>query len=549
MSSNRLEKAVEVYAGILEDYPEDTEALLVLGDLYLAAKDYATAAKLYDYALGLDADNQEILSRLRLARAEDNDSEPEEVPTHPDAISRLLQRLTGSSKPISEDEIMRAANLLHGIIHSHDPANEVADHLDDIDALLPALIELNIRQARFDGRQDLVEHLRDLQTNIMLQRNLSRQQQEKPKQEEEKPKPIVESQPSPVPNQVEVDSTERFRGRVFIMVSDAHRLTHRTIVMRDALQLQGCEVHVISEIRGGTLPKPDVIVASNPHQTPRVLESLAACSAVRIPIILDLDDDFEHIPVSHPAYSQIGLGNMISAKAYTASILLSAMITAPSQNLANNMLSAGYNARFMPDGWTRVNQLWQRRPSFRPRVHIAWLGQAGLFDDIASIRRVIIRTLREFANTQLVISGNKQVFQMFDAVPDDRRVFLPSVEVSDYPYLLDQADILLLPLRNTPYNQSVSDRALVEAGVKHIPWLASPMPAVTAWQAGGLVAETPEEWHTLLRHLVMDAELRMKLGDAGLSRAESREAYSLGKQWVRLMDEVIQNARNRKRSA
>lgn len=548
MSSNRLEKAVEVYAGILEDYPEDTEALLVLGDLYLAAKDYATAAKLYDYALSLDAENQEILSRLRLARAEDSDSEPEEVPTHPDAISRLLQRLTGSSKPISEDEIQRAANLLHSIIHSNDPANEVADHLDDIDSLLPALIELNIRQARFDGRQDLVEQLKDLQTNILLQQNLDPKKETAP-ETPPNPAPGLETSPrrDDLAKGVEVTASERFRGRVFMMVANHQRLSQRTIVLRDALQLQGCEVHVISEIRGGTLPKPDVIITSNPHQAPRLLESLAACSAVRIPIVLDLDDDFEHVPVSHPAYAQIGLGTMNSAKAYTASLLLSSMVTVPSQMLANHLKSAGYNARYAPDGWTRANPLWQRRPGFRPRVQIGWLGQAGLFDDIASVRRVIIRTLREFANTQLVIGGSRQVFQMFDAVPDDRRVFLPPVEVSDYPYLLDQVDILMLPLRNTPYNQSVSDRVLVEAGVKHIPWLASPMPAVTTWQAGGLVAETPEEWHTLLRHLVMDAELRMRLGDAGLSRAGSREAYALGKQWVHLLEEVIQTAKNWKK--
>ena len=58
MNANRLEEAVDAYAEILRDYPDDEEVLLVLGNLYLASGDSKTAEKLYRHALELDPENQ-----------------------------------------------------------------------------------------------------------------------------------------------------------------------------------------------------------------------------------------------------------------------------------------------------------------------------------------------------------------------------------------------------------------------------------------------------------------------------------------------------------
>jgi hypothetical protein len=116
---------------------------------------------------------------------------------------------------------------------------------------------------------------------------------------------------------------------------------------------------------------------------------------------------------------------------------------------------------------------------------------------------------------------------------------LPSVSPDDYPYLLAQVDILFVPLRNTPYNRAASDRRLMEAGVRGIPWVASPVPAFTAWNVGGLIAHTADEWHTNLRQLMLDAGLRSSLGQSGRKRAEIREMEHLGPTWLSLVEETI----------
>jgi hypothetical protein len=119
-------------------------------------------------------------------------------------------------------------------------------------------------------------------------------------------------------------------------------------------------------------------------------------------------------------------------------------------------------------------------------------------------------------------------------------MFLPPVPPEELPYLLSQIDILLVPLRNQPYNQSLSDKILVEAGVKQIPWIASPIPSFQNWQAGGIIADTIDEWHLNLRQLVIDAEVRKNLGRSGFQAAKKREMSQLGHVWLSTIEKVLE---------
>ncbi|HSO27511.1 MAG TPA: hypothetical protein VLS48_05535, partial [Anaerolineales bacterium] len=63
-------------------------------------------------------------------------------------------------RPIADErEMEKAARLVKSILASPQPAQAVAEKLEDIDRLLPALLELNIRQALNDGRPDLAKSL------------------------------------------------------------------------------------------------------------------------------------------------------------------------------------------------------------------------------------------------------------------------------------------------------------------------------------------------------------------------------------------------------
>jgi glycosyltransferase involved in cell wall biosynthesis len=302
----------------------------------------------------------------------------------------------------------------------------------------------------------------------------------------------------------------------------------------------GCRPSVSSTFQPDKDERPDIVVLHCPHASQPMLESMAFFSASHIPVVVDIDMNYEEMPIDHPEYNRFGLGTQPTARAYISSLLLANQVTAPSNLLVEKLRMAGYSARYIPDGWSRQNRLWSRPPSPRNSINIGWITTTGLRDDLALIRRVVNRVIREFPQTQLVIGGDSESYQLFEGLPESRKLYLPPVSMEDYPYLLSQVDILLVPLRNIPFNHTVSDRILMEAGIKRIPWLASPVPAFQEWKAGGLLANTLDEWHTYLRQLVLDKDLRASLGDAGKEHSAHREMNGVSLFWLEMIDQLLQ---------
>lgn len=519
LNENRLADALDVFSKILMDYPDDVETLHILGNFYLASGDGKTAKKIYLRAMQLDPENKVIQRQVNLAEEMGDTGLEEPIPTDLPAVARLLQRLTGKAQVVSEADIVRAAELLEKIINSERPAELVAIHLDEIDDLLPALIELNIRQAYADGRPELAESLRGLQLNIDYQLTAKEG------------------------NSASVDtgndsSNSRFNGNILFLLPDLEKKPSRVALLRSTLEAQGCCISEKREYIASRDARPDVVITSNPHLNPVLVDSLSLLSQSGVPIILDLDTDFEKQPISHPEYNTKGLGTRARSNAYTSAISLAKTVTVPSEVNANSLMSLVENVQAIPDGWSSQNKLWKKDSPLRNTINIGWVGTNAQLEDLVFIRRFIIRIIREFPNTRVVIIGNPQAYRLFENLPDNRRMYLPAVAHEEFPYLLSQVDILLVPLRSTPYNLSQPDTLLMEAGAKGIPWVASPIPSFQSWQKGGVISESLDEWHLNIRHLVMDEELRRRLGREGRSAAEAREMNQIGKIWLELINQV-----------
>jgi tetratricopeptide (TPR) repeat protein len=523
LSGNRLAEAIEMYSSIIRDYPQDVEAYLVLGDLYLAGEDSSAALALYKKARSLSPENVEIINRIKLAEAEQSENGIRVNPQDEHRIIALIEQLNGK-KSVQEDDVEKATNLLQEIIHSSNPADLVSSHLDQIDTLLPALLELNIRQAKAERRPDLVQGLESIKDSIGS-----------------------DSTGSFAPDEMmpaEAESFSRIESVTFL-VPDEHNISTRIQFIKECLLSVGAQVSILSSTDAAQKTKPQLVIAFNPHTSPWLLEYMAECAASKVPVILDLDSDYEQIPLNHPDYIQKGLGLPANARAYTAALLLSNLITTPSVRFAEQMTRSGYKALPIPDGWCKSNYLWEKSLPKRPTINIGWIGSSGMLDDLLEIRRILIRVVREFPRTQLVIAENSNAFQLFESLPENRKLFLPEVSQEDYPYLLGQLDILAVPLRNIPFNFTHSDTILMEAGIKRLPWIASRLPAMVEWNAGGLMAASLDEWHTDLRQLVMDEELRHKLGEAGNQKAMTREINQVKRSWMDAMQQAMRDPLNR----
>ena len=522
LNENRLADALDVFGKILMDYPDDIETLHILGNFYLASGDGKTAKKIYLRAMHLEPDNKVIQRQINLAEEMGDTGLEEAIPTDIPAVARLLQRLTGKTQVINEADIVRAAELLEKIINSDKPAELVAIHLDEIDELVPALIELNIRQAYADGRPELAESLRGLQLNIDYQLTAK------------------EGDLSSTDSGSEILNSH-FNGNILFLLPDVEKKSNRMTLLKSTLESQGCCVSEKRDYISSRDARPDVVITSNPHLNPALVESLSTLSNSGVPIILDLDTDFEKQPISHPEYNTKGLGTHSRSNAYTSAISLAQTVTVSSDAHANSLRSLVGNVRTIPDGWSNQNMMWKKDSPLRNTINIGWVGTNAQLEDLVFIRRFIIRIIREFPNTRVVIIGNPQAYRLFENLPDNRRMYLPAVAPEEFPYLLSQVDILLVPLRSTPYNLSLPDTLLMEAGAKGIPWVASSIPSFQSWQRGGVISESIDEWHLNIRHLVMDEELRRRLGRDGKSAAEAREMKQLGKRWLEMINQTSQH--------
>jgi glycosyltransferase involved in cell wall biosynthesis len=97
--------------------------------------------------------------------------------------------------------------------------------------------------------------------------------------------------------------------------------------------------------------------------------------------------------------------------------------------------------------------------------------------------------------------------------------------VVDAFYDLIDFDVILAPLRTTPFNDAKSDIKILEAAALGIPCIASNtgpyrrsvIPGVT-----GLLASTPAEWFEALRTMVFDRDARVEMGEHARAWATTR---------------------------
>ncbi|GAP09682.1 protein containing tetratricopeptide repeat [Bellilinea caldifistulae] len=526
LDENRVEEAAQLFSAILQDYPDDVDSLVAMGNLYLAAGEGGQARRFYERALWLDPHNEELRRQIEKAWSESWNLQNQPLPNDPVLVGRLLQRLTGRRKEIDEDDLNRAAGILYRILHAENPAREIAERLDEMDEILPALLEINIRQAQVDGNVEIEQALRALQSAIQTQ--------------------MAERDQSAACPEEDAQKLSFTQWKVLLLESEAFGRANRMGLLEAALQQAGAVVErSLSQcLQEGQ--QPDLIVAPNPHLRPENLEGIVRLTGLGVPLLVDLETDFEQLPVNHPLYAQFGLGTPARGKAYAAALLLADCITVPSPLQADSLRSAGRPAVYVPDGWTRTNFLWLQEGEPRQTIHLGWVANPSQSEDLASIRRAVVRVMREFPHTRLVVIGDYQAYHLFDILAENRRMYLPMTGVEEFPYLLEQVDILMIPLRNHPYNDSISDQILVEAGIKAIPWVGSPVVPFSRWMAGGRLAGSIDEWHLHLRELVMDGDHRKGMGLMGQKMALSRESSEVTLLWLRTLEKAIRSAQTSK---
>jgi glycosyltransferase involved in cell wall biosynthesis len=212
-------------------------------------------------------------------------------------------------------------------------------------------------------------------------------------------------------------------------------------------------------------------------------------------------------------------------------IRLADMVTTTTPSLLGEYRAYNSNIRLLPnqmniDHWKDFND-----KSPEGRVYILWAGGYTHQMDLKLIRQPITAVLKKFPQAMLVIVGFAQAVELiFDDIPRSQVKIFPWTKDNSYRQFVAQADIILAPSCDNPFNAGKSDIRLLEG------WLAAKAPAVgspTTYgktlreSGGGLVAATTSKWIRHLSKLISNEGLRKRMGQVGYEYTVAKRTYDV----------------------
>jgi glycosyltransferase involved in cell wall biosynthesis len=311
------------------------------------------------------------------------------------------------------------------------------------------------------------------------------------------------------------------------------------------LERDGYDVEVISEVPHYRAGQHDLFICSRPG--PGMCEFLLHCLKAGKQVIVDMDDDFNSIPKSNPAYPWIGpgAGDGLYLKKLAEVLGSVQCITYASKELANRYKLPGV---YIPNYWDEENELWygEPLPLGRTKTTIGWSGTNTHHEDFALCEQSIHDVLKSHSDVNLMISNDFDLYGRFSDVAEGQKVFIPGLSYDEYPTIYRYIDIMVAPLKDDFFNRAKSDVKLMECGARGIPWVASALPVFEEWGAGGIIAGRPGSdvgWAEALNSLVENSELRTQLGQEGCRAAKERMSNVMYiRNWRPLIDGMLRNS-------
>lgn len=134
--------------------------------------------------------------------------------------------------------------------------------------------------------------------------------------------------------------------------------------------------------------------------------------------------------------------------------------------------------------------------------------------DFNMILPVIKKIMRKNPQVYLKVVGELDIPTELQDYKE-RVISVPFVEWKKLPELIASVDINLAPLENNIFNAAKSENKWMEAGLVHVPTIASKVGAfedVICHKEDGILCETEKEWENELESLIIDPEYRRRIG-------------------------------------
>lgn len=136
-------------------------------------------------------------------------------------------------------------------------------------------------------------------------------------------------------------------------------------------------------------------------------------------------------------------------------------------------------------------------------------------EDFNVAKDSVIKVLEKYNNVRILVAGHIDLGKEFEKFKE-RILCLPFVNWKELPKNIIKADINIVPLKNSLFNQSKSELKYFEAGILKIPTIASatdPYKYAIKDEVNGFLAKDGTEWFNKLDMLIKDEKLRKEIGE------------------------------------
>lgn len=318
----------------------------------------------------------------------------------------------------------------------------------------------------------------------------------------------------------------------------------------EQLETAGCEVTAIDWLKldehANQLAMHDVVIFYRVPAVPSVLKAMAQVNATGKLSLYEIDDllfDPVYPPAieSYGSYVELGTYRELTRgmALFNAAARFCRYGIASTKPLCDRLQSLVFGKQCLlhRNGLDKLNQIRVHDKANKPTLDIFYGSgtQAHNSDFIELALPALEKILRQFPHVRLVVVGYLQLPRSFTERFTSQLSQLPAVaSVQGYWSLLEQADINLAVLHDDDINACKSELKWFEAACFGIPSVLSTTAnyrdVIHHGEDAFLVASS-EDWYKALRQLVESQELRRRMGQAALARAQTEYAPEvLGRQ-------------------
>jgi hypothetical protein len=292
-------------------------------------------------------------------------------------------------------------------------------------------------------------------------------------------------------------------------------------------------------------PGTDVVVLQRVSHR-RLAMAIPLLRKKGISVVIDVDDDLQHIHPSNPAFAML---HPKSANEFAWKYCYDACRDASLVTVSTPALLA----RYAPHGRGAV--LPNCVPELFldiPREDSDLVGWGGSLRSHPDDLQVMGNAVRRHGAPFHVVGPADGIADTL-GIPSDRVVATGTLPINMWPVGLSKLGVGLAPLSDTRFNAAKSHLKLIEQSGLGVPWIASPRVEYQKLHAiqpdAGILADTPNDWLKALRALTSDPRRRQDASAAARQLAANylveRNAWRWAEAWetAYLTDHAVRPAR------